>query len=323
MQQMTGKSRTSKNSPRPLFLGVDGGGTKTLAVVSDADGKTLGEGKTGASNPLRVGIETAIDNIFQATVIACDKARKSTAEIVSGVFGLAGVRREDIRARMRELLRKRLHLKFSKVVTDAEIALYGAVNGGAGLVIIAGTGSICCGRNENGDFAMAGGWGPLAGDEGGGAGIARRALQSIARASDGRGKLTTLSNYALDYFRVSLPEDISTAIYAPTMTNDKIAGFAKFVIQAAQEGDEVAIELTNEAGRELGIAANAVIHKLNLAGNKFPVAYVGGVFHAKQLIFQPLLAEIHQSAPEAYISPPQLPPAVAAAKMAVKLMAEN
>lgn len=312
------KTSRTLRKPRPIYLGVDGGGTKTLAVIADENGEMLGEGKTGASNPLRVGIETAAENIFQATVLACDAAHKSRTEIVSAVFGLAGVRREDMRARIRELLQKSLGVKKIKVVTDAEIALYGAVNGGAGLVIIAGTGSICCGRNAEGEFAVAGGWGPIAGDEGGGAGIARRALQSIARASDGRGKLTVLSDYALDYFRVALPEDISTAIYAKTMTNDKIAGFAKFVIQAAKEGDEIALELTNDAARELGIAANAVIRKLNLANQKFQVAYVGGVFHAKDLIFKPLLKEIHQLAPEAYIAPPQLSPAPAAARMATK-----
>jgi N-acetylglucosamine kinase-like BadF-type ATPase len=300
-----------------LFLGVDGGGTKTLAVLADSELNVLGEGKTGASNPLRVGVETAVDNIVAAIDRACDAADKTRTEIVGAEIGLAGVRREDIRARMRDRLVSRLRIKKIEVYTDAEIALYGATDGKAGLVVIAGTGSICCGRDEAGEFAVAGGWGPLAGDEGGGAGIARRALQAVARASDGRAPKTALSNLACDYFRASSPEDLAMAIYAPTMTNDRIAGFTKFVIQAAREGDKVAFSLLDEAGCELGLAANAVIKKLKLAGKKFQIAYVGGVFAANELIFAPLLRKVRELAPDAYLAPPLLPPAIAAAKMAI------
>jgi N-acetylglucosamine kinase-like BadF-type ATPase len=307
---------TSSIAP-DLFIGVDGGGTKTLANLTDAHLNVLGEGKTGVSNPLRVGVETAVDNIVTAIDRACDAADKPRSEIAAVEIGLAGVRRADIRSRMRDRLISRLRIKKLEVYTDAEIALYGATDGKAGLVVIAGTGSICCGRNTSGEFAAAGGWGPLAGDEGGGAGIARRALQAVAKASDGRAPKTVLSELACDYFRASSPDDIAMAIYAPTMTNDRIAGFARFVIQAARDGDKVAHRLLDEAGCELGLAANAVIKKLKLADNRFQIAYVGGVFAAKELIFEPLLRKVHELAPEAYLAPPKLAPAVAAAKMAI------
>jgi N-acetylglucosamine kinase-like BadF-type ATPase len=307
---------TSSIAP-DLFIGVDGGGTKTLANLTDVHLNVLGEGKTGVSNPLRVGVETAVDNIVTAIDRACDAADKPRSEIAAVEIGLAGVRRADIRSRMRDRLISRLRIKKLEVYTDAEIALYGATDGKAGLVVIAGTGSICCGRNASGEFAAAGGWGPLAGDEGGGAGIARRALQAVAKASDGRAPKTVLSELACDYFRASSPEDIAMAIYAPTMTNDRIAGFARFVIQAARDGDKVAHRLLDEAGCELGVAANAVIKKLKLADERFQIAYVGGVFAAKELIFEPLLRKVHELAPDAYLAPPQLAPAVAAAKMAI------
>jgi N-acetylglucosamine kinase-like BadF-type ATPase len=307
---------TSSIAP-DLFIGVDGGGTKTLANLTDAHLNVLGEGKTGVSNPLRVGVETAVDNIVTAIDRACDAADKPRSEIAAAEIGLAGVRRADIRSRMRDRLISRLRIKKLEVYTDAEIALYGATDGKAGLVVIAGTGSICCGRNATGEFAAAGGWGPLAGDEGGGAGIARRALQAVAKASDGRAPKTVLSELACDYFRASSPDDIAMAIYAPTMTNDRIAGFARFVIQAARDGDKVAHRLLDEAGCELGLAANAVIKKLQLADERFQIAYVGGVFAAKELIFEPLLRKVHELAPEAYLAPPKLAPAVAAAKMAI------
>lgn len=299
-----------------LYLGVDGGGTKTHAILIDEDKTILGEGFTGAGNPLRVGVENAIKNIFAAIEKACDSANRSKGDIVSAQLGLAGVRREDLRYLIRNRFRENLRIRKVEVTTDAEIALYAATEGKEGLVIIAGTGSVCMGRNVKGEIASAGGWGPLAGDEGGGAGIARRALQLIAKSSDGRGKPTKLSDYAVDYFRAGRLEDLSVAIYAPQVDNARIAGFAQYVSQAAVEGDEVAVELLYEAGQELGIAASAVIKKLKMEKRKFPIGTVGGVFKSANLVTKPLLEKVWQIAPCAFMSETQKTPGYAAALMA-------
>lgn len=299
-----------------LYLGVDGGGTKTRAVLLDEEKTLVGEALAGASNPLRVGVETAVANIFAATDAACDAANKSRADIAAATFGLAGVRRLDLRQRVRERIVQKLKIKTVEVFTDAEIALYGATLGKAGIVIIAGTGSICYGKNETGETAVAGGWGPLAGDEGGGANIARRALQEIAKASDGRGKPTLLSEAGTVYFRASTPENLLTAIYAPQMDNAKIAGFARLVVETAKQGDEIAVKILSEAGFELGVAANAVIKKLNLERKKVPIGYVGSIFRAGELITLSLLKTVHALAPEAYLAEPILQPANAAADVA-------
>lgn len=306
------RKKTSHN----LYLGVDGGGTKTHAVLIDEEKNLLGEGFTGAGNPLRVGVENAIKNIFSAIEKASDAANRSKIDIVSAQIGLAGVRREDLRYLIRNRFREILRIRKVEVTTDAEIALYAATEGKEGLVIIAGTGSVCMGRNAKGEMASAGGWGPLAGDEGGGAGIARRALQAIAKSSDGRAKSTKLSDYAVDYFRAGRLEDLSVAIYAPQVDNARIAGFAQFVSQAATEGDAVAIELLAEAGRELGTAATAVIQKLKMQKRTFPIGKVGSVFKSEDLITKPLLEKVQAIAPKAFMSETQKSPAFAAALMA-------
>jgi N-acetylglucosamine kinase-like BadF-type ATPase len=305
-------SKTTHN----LYLGVDGGGTKTHVVLIDDEKNIIGEGIAGASNPLRVGVETAVKNIFTAIDKACDDADRSRGDIVSAQIGLAGVRREDLRNVIKQNVRQRLKFRKIEVTTDAEIALYAATEGKEGLVIIAGTGSVCMGRNAKNEFASAGGWGPIAGDEGGGAGIARRALQAIAKSSDGRGKPTKLSDYAVEYFRAGRLEDLSVAIYAPQVDNARIAGFAKFVVKAASENDEVAMEVIAEAGRELGLAATAVIEKLKLKNRKFPIGKVGSIFKAGDLIAKPLLEKVHEFASKAFISETQKSPAFAAAIMA-------
>jgi len=302
-----------------VYLGVDGGGTKTQAVLFDEDKTAIGEGFAGASNPLRVGVETAINNIFQAINAACDAANKSRGEIVAATFGLAGVRRADLRQRVAERSAQLLKIKTVEVVTDAEIALFGTTLGKAGVVVIAGTGSICYGRNAAGETAIAGGWGPLAGDEGGGANIARRGLQAIAKASDGRGEFTKLSEAGTDYFRASSPENLLVAIYTPQMDNAKIAGFARLVVETAQTGDKVAVEILREAGLELGLAVNAVIEKLKLRNKKIPIGRVGSIFRAGGLITDSLLETVHAFAPKAYLADPLLQPASAAAQMAFEM----
>lgn len=321
----TSKSnRRSKQKSQNIFLGVDGGGTKTQAVLLDENRQIIGEGFSGASNPLRVGIETALTHIFTAIENACDQANRSRSDIAAIVCGLAGVRREDLRRTIQQRISRNYRIKSVEVTTDAEIALYGVNPGKTALVLIAGTGSVCLGKNDEGKKATAGGWGPLAGDEGGGAGISRRALQAIAKASDGRGKATILSEYAVEYFRALSADDLTVAIYSPQMDNARIAGFAVLVVKAAQEDkDEIAIEILKEAGYELGLAANAVIKKLSLNRKKFPVGYVGSIFNAGKFITETLMSKIHQTAPKAFLTEPKLFPANAAAEMAVKLFEKN
>lgn len=319
MSAQTTFRRKKRQKSHQLFLGVDGGGTKTHAVLIDEFGEIAGEGFSGASNPLRVGIERAVGNIFTATEKACDAAGRSRADIVAIECGLAGVRREDLRRSVHQRISENYRLKTVEVLTDAEIALYAVNSGKAALVVIAGTGSICLGRNDKGETAIAGGWGPLAGDEGGGAGIARLALQAVAKAVDGRGTPTILSQYATEYFRTSTPEDVMVAIYTPQTDNAKIAGFARFVVKAAKKKDEIALEILRDGGTELGIAANAVIKKLKLQRKNLPIGIVGSIFRAGRLFTDSLMETVHQIAPKAYPVEPKMSPAQAAAGMAVKL----
>lgn len=287
----------------------------TRAIIANNVGRVLGEGSSGPSNPLRVGVNSAASSVREAFDKACDDARVQRSEIVAAEIGLAGVRREDVRASMRNAL-KSLGIRELEVVTDADIALYGATNGEAGVVIIAGTGSICCGMDARGKRMCAGGWGPIAGDEGGGSWIARRALQAVAQAFDGRGPATSLTAAACAYFNLTKPEDLSMAIYAPSMTNDRIAGFGKQVVEAARNRDELALEIIISAGRELGAAAAAVIRGLHMERERFQVAYVGGVFRAGELLLGPIREELARVAPQAKLSAPLLTPVVAAARMA-------
>lgn len=314
-------AKTTKRSRKPgfpqYFLGVDGGGTKTHVALINESRDVVGEATAGPSNPLRVGVETAVSNILKAADEAIDAAGILRVDIAAATLGLAGVRRADLKQRIKASFTEQLRVRKTEVVTDAEIALFATTHGKPGLVVIAGTGSVCLGKNEKGRMAIAGGWGPLAGDEGGGVGIAQTALHAVAKAFDGRGIATVLSDRASEYFRASGPENLIVAIYSPQVDNSRIAGFAKFVVEAAQEGDAVATSILQEAGAELGLAACAVIQKLGLAKKKVPIGCVGSVFRAGELLTGPMIRTVHTIAPKAFLTEPKMPPAQAAAEMAL------
>ena len=309
--------RSRKATFPQYFLGVDGGGTKTQVALMNEGREVIGEGAAGPSNPLRVGVETAVTNIIKATDQAMDAGGIMRVDIAAATLGLAGVRRADLKQRVKASFTEQLRVRKTEVITDAEIALFATTMGKPGLVVIAGTGSVCLGKNEKGKMAIAGGWGPLAGDEGGGVGIAQTALHAVAKASDGRGIATTLSRRASEYFRASGPENLIVAIYSPQVDNSRIAGFAKFVVEAAQDGDAVATDILEEAGSELGLAACAVIEKLGLKRQKVPIGCVGSVFKAGEILTRPMIDTIQTIAPKAFLTEPAMAPAHAAALMAL------
>ena len=230
---------------------------------------------------------------------ACDRDGVSRGDIAAATLGLAGVRRADLKRSVRESFIKRIGIRNVEVVTDAEIALFATTLGKPGLVVIAGTGSVCLGKNEKGEMAISGGWGPLAGDEGGGVGIAQQALHTIAKASDGRGVPTMLSQRASEYFRASGPENLIVAIYSPQVDNSRIAGFARLVVETAQEGDEIAIEILKDAGYELGLAACAVIEKLNSPITKSRSAVSAASSTPANCSPNPMLEKVRKCAPKA------------------------
>ena len=105
------------------------------------------------------------------------------------------------------------------------------------------------------------------------------------------------------------------AIYSPLVDNTRIAGFARLVVETAQEGDKIAIEILEDAGYELGLAACAVIKKLKLARTKVPIGCVGSIFYAGGLLTVSMLKIIHECSPKAFLTEPLMPPAQAAALM--------
>src|SRR5438067_13003673 len=193
------------------FLGVDGGASKTAALVIDESGKSLGSGVAGPSNHLRVGIENAARNIERAVNKALVAADVASREIQWAYCGIAGA---DHPAHRQEVVDS-LNIFFPRgnftVDNDARIALTGAIGFGLGVVVIAGTGSVAFGRNAAGEEARAGGWGPILGDEGSAYGIARAGLSAVLRAHDGRGPSTRMTEILKERYDMK-PEDLPPSV---------------------------------------------------------------------------------------------------------------
>ncbi len=299
------------------YLGVDGGASKTAALVTDDTGRALGDGLAGPSNHLRVGIETAARNIERAVNKALVAADVASREIAWTYCGIAGA---DHPAHRQEVVDS-LSVFFPRgnftVDNDARIALSGAIGFGAGVVVIAGTGSVCVGRNDAGDEARAGGWGPLVGDEGSGFAIARAGLAAILRAYDGRGPATLMTELLKRDYDMT-PPDLPRFVYATTTHADDIARVGKLVIDAAENGDAPAHDIVERAGGELASAVLAVANRLGLTPTDFPVAYVGGAFNAGETLLAPMRSAVLAAATRARIVPPAHTPVEGAARMAIR-----
>lgn len=298
------------------FIGVDGGASKTAAIVVNEEGRTVGSGLAGASNHLRIGIEEATRNIERAVSVALREAGIAMNDVTYAYCGIAGSDHPVHRQRVIDSLRLFFPRDNFIVDTDARIALTGAVGFGAGIVVIAGTGSVAFGRNSSGDESRAGGWGPTLGDEGSGFWIAREGLSAIVRAHDGRGFATAMTDLLCREYDMCSPEDLPRFVYANTTHVSDIARYGKLVIEAAQNGDAVANDILIRAGSELADCVLAIARRLHMTDTDFPVAYVGGAFHAGELLLNPMRLRLQRDAPGSTLQTPGQPPVEGAAMMA-------
>ncbi|MDQ3814965.1 MAG: hypothetical protein M3347_13560, partial [Armatimonadota bacterium] len=134
----------------------------------------------------------------------------------------------------------------------------GAFTGRAGIVLSAGTGSICFGRDEEGERYYSDGWGPLLGDEGSGYWLGMEALRAVCRAADGRGPRTRLTANVLDALNIADTDQLVPLVYSSNFSRERVSRLAQLVFDGAQNGDQVAVEIRERAVVHLGTAVAAV-----------------------------------------------------------------
>ena len=259
-----------------VVAGADGGGSKTRVWIAGVHGSHLAEAEGPGSAVTPGEAERSADVIANTLREALSTCRMENAIPRVLCIGVAGVGRDDQRHALWQALTNRGIADEVIVRTDAEIALGDAFGDGAGILLIGGTGSIAFARGPAGGSARCGGWGPVCGDEGGGAWIGRRALSIVTAASDGREPETALVGAILEAAKVHRIEELIP--WGSSATPALLASLAPAVIAAAEDGDQRANALLSMAAEEL------VLHVRTLARKLFgeeraacPVALTGGL----------------------------------------------
>lgn len=253
-------------------VGVDGGGTKTMAVVVDAQGQERGRGLAACANHNSVGLEQAIGNIRRAVEQAA-QAVGCSFPLRAAWIGLAGIDHARDRATFAPYLQPlaaNVHL-----TNDAELVL-SALDNAAGVALIAGTGSIALGRDADGKVKRAGGWGYIFGDEGSGYDIGCRSLRAAARASDGRGPATSLLSLILSHWQLQHASDLIGKVYGDK-DRAKVAALSSLTFNAARAGDAVAAEIVQQTARDLAVTALAASDSIYAPGGALSLAMGGGL----------------------------------------------
>ena len=283
-----------------LVLGIDGGGTKTVAWLalrdvvegSGRDAGVIGRGAAGPSNMHAVGWETAQRNLATAIQAAFADANVEPGETAAMCAAIAGSGRAAERTQLEQWAREQRIAERIDIVADALPILAIAAPHGAGAALIAGTGSFAFGRNAAGQTARAGGWGYLLGDEGSAFDVAREALAAVARAADGRGAPTALTAAILERRSLREPADLINSLYGAVDVRAEIAALADVVTAAAGRGDAVALNILQSAADSLASLVIAVAIKLQIASNPFSLGMAGGMLVHTAELRERLLAKL-------------------------------
>ncbi|WP_243354417.1 N-acetylglucosamine kinase [Bacillus litorisediminis] len=312
------------------LLAVDGGGTKTIAVVTNEKGEILGTGRAGATNyqvvgekqskcALQAAIQAAVDEVLAGLAVCgttdetVEKAaedvhvknvRDEDVEFDRAVFALAGIdtkRDEAIVSNIVEAALTGLKVEVDKVIVENDClsALLGATGKSPGVLLISGTGSIVFAHDGKGNFIRAGGWGHRVGDEGSGYWIGKEAIRSVLKMYDGREKTKSiLARMILEHFGFGHIEDLYNWVYGENYSVDDVSALSMVVEKAAELGDEAGCAILDRAVSELEQLLYAV-----LGGNdafhsgSFSLVLQGGVLQHNHYIRQKILNSLKRTHP--------------------------
>ena len=304
---------------KSFVVGVDGGGTKTRAILADERGEKIAEA-IGAGSAVRHGEAEKSAGIIAGVVRdVIEEAEKSGPAKVL-LVGVAGVGRESERQALHEALVAQEIADEVIVEPDFAIALADAFGDGPGVLLIAGTGSSAFARGPTGATARCGGWGPVIGDEGGGGWIGRRALSVVAAAADGREPETALTGAILTAAEIS--ETVELIAWAANATPGKLATLAPAVLQVADTGDLRANSIVSMAVEELALHVRALARQLFTDERaSVPVALSGGLLKKGAPFRKRLEHRLKTAVPGAHLHTEDIDAARGAVKSAVRQLA--
>ncbi|CAG7652693.1 N-acetylglucosamine kinase [Paenibacillus allorhizosphaerae] len=275
---------------KQYLVGIDGGGSKTEAILFEMTSETAHTISSGGINSIVEGVDAASLHLKSLIAQICDIVKTESGQVLSMCIGSAAIVKETDDHWILTLLRDAFPEAKLRGFIDSRIALEGALGGRPGVVVIAGTGSIAYARRQDGTTLRCGGWGPWFGDEGSGYSIGCDALRAVVMALDGRGKPTLLTERLLTLLEVQHDLDIIDKVYGGYRRKE-IASLAVEVAACAAQKDEIALRILDDAGRRL---AEHLLTLANRVDWESPPAlsYAGGVFRMGEAILNPLKSHL-------------------------------
>lgn len=301
----------------PLLLGVDGGNTKTIAVVARSDGEVVGAGRVLACSDI---YSTTPDKALAVVRRAVDDALAQAGAtagaaqpIGTSAFSMAGADWPEDYELLENLLGK--PWPGAVVVNDAIGALRAAIPTGPGVVIVAGTGTATGARGPDGRTWHSSFWQePQAARE-----LGEKTLRAVYRAEFGIDPPTALTELVLD---AAGAPDVESLLHRRTMRGEgrhgEPAALAAVLLDAAESGDGTALAIVRAHGASLGAYALATARRVGItADSAFGVALTGGVFrHRGRLLRDATLEAVRAGAPRAHEVKPSLEPVAGALLLA-------
>lgn len=302
-----------------VVLAIDGGGTRTRLVAADGGGRLLGHAESTSINLADHAPEDAVRVLRAAVTHLREAADLGDAPIDDAFFAVGGVLTERDREAVRNVAAAAGVAPAGRtgIHHDAFAALEGGLLGKDGMIVVAGTGSICFGRAADGREAKCGNWGPLLGDEGSGHWLGREALRAVVHAHDGRGGSTSLASAALSYLGIERIDDMLRRVHADGFDRAAVARFAPIVLELAERGDAVAREILRRGCRELARCV-AVVQDRLFAGAGSSLLATGGLGKNPTYIGE-FVRQVRRLAPGASLEAPALPPVLGALRLSLVL----
>jgi N-acetylglucosamine kinase-like BadF-type ATPase len=294
-----------------IYLGIDGGGTKTVCVVGD-ETRVLARATNRGSNVVRSGELAARESLLSAIREACASAQVKASDVRRVCVGGSGAARPEVAEFVRRVVGEVVSCEVM-VVGDTETTLYAAFEDGPGVIAIAGTGSIAYGRNTRGETLRAGGWGFAISDEGSGQWIGRTAVTQTLRARD-EGKSSGLLEEIFQAWKVEGVEELVRVANGTPPPN--FSDLFPVVLRLGEAHDEVALRVLKAAGVELAEMVRIVIARLFSEEESVVVAMSGGVFRESFMVRDVFGTRIRQLRPQVVIQDDMVEPVVGALALA-------
>jgi N-acetylglucosamine kinase-like BadF-type ATPase len=300
-----------------LVLGIDGGGSKTHAVVADADGAVRGFATSGPANWEVVGLRGAGESLREAAGRALQAAGADVPGVAAAAFGLAGIDWDSDVPRLTAEVDQLGLAGPVEVTNDSFIALRAGTSDGVGVVVIAGTGAISAGCSPDGRTFRTLGQGAEFGDTGSASDVSDAALLAVANAYTGRGPATELTELLCTLYGCRSAAEL---LERASRGDERSRSAAPTVLRSAENGDEVARGIVRWAGRELGQSALLAARTLDMTGAEFDLVLAGGLFRGdSSVLLETLAACVHAEAPGARLVPLDTAPVAGAALRALDM----